>query len=90
MMNDGQGKLGFPALTPCRPARRQSRSFGMNLSWEAGDVNLHGKSPDFRSWRLRFPSGPAVKNPPADAGDTGLIPGRGRCPMQLSPCCHNY
>ena len=23
-----------------------------------------------------FPSGPVVKNPPSNAGDTGLIPGR--------------
>ena len=26
-----------------------------------------------------FPHGPAVKNPAANAGDTGSIPGRGRC-----------
>ena len=25
-----------------------------------------------------FPGGPAVKHPPANAGDTGLIPGSGR------------
>ena len=25
-----------------------------------------------------FPSGPVVKNPPANAGDTGSIPGPGR------------
>ena len=25
-----------------------------------------------------FPDGPLVKNPPANAGDTGLIPGPGR------------
>ena len=28
--------------------------------------------------QVGFPDGPAVKNPPADAGDTGLIPGSGR------------
>jgi len=27
-----------------------------------------------------FPGGSAVKNPPANAGDVGLIPGLGRCP----------
>ena len=27
-----------------------------------------------------FPGGSAVKNPPANAGDTGLIPGVGRSP----------
>ena len=29
---------------------------------------------------LGFPGGPAVKNPPASAGDTGLIPGLGGSP----------
>ena len=37
-----------------------------------------------------FPSSPVVKNPPANAGDTGLIPGRGtkisRALEQLGPC----
>ena len=28
-----------------------------------------------------FPGGPVVKNPPANAGDMGLIPGRGRLHM---------
>ena len=27
-----------------------------------------------------FPGGSAVKNPPTNAGDVGLIPGLGRCP----------
>ena len=31
--------------------------------------------------RLRgFPGGSEVENPPANAGDEGLIPGSGRCP----------
>ena len=29
---------------------------------------------------MGFPSGLVVKNPPANAGDTGLIPGLGRFP----------
>ena len=29
---------------------------------------------------LGFPGGSAVKNPPANAGDVGLIPGSGRSP----------
>lgn len=33
-----------------------------------------------------FPVGPLVKNPPADAGDTGLAPGLGRSAEQLNPC----
>ena len=34
-----------------------------------------------------FPDGPLVKNPPANAGDSGSIPGpgRSRLPQQLSP-----
>ena len=31
-----------------------------------------------KKWELDFPGGPVVKNPPADAGDTGLILGPGR------------
>ena len=30
---------------------------------------------------LEFPGGPVVKNPPANAGDTDLIPGLGRFHM---------
>ena len=29
---------------------------------------------------MGFPGGSAVKNPPANAGDSGLIPGTGRSP----------
>jgi len=29
---------------------------------------------------MRFPCGSVVKNPPANAGDTDLIPGSGRSP----------
>ena len=31
-------------------------------------------------WSLGFPGGSVVKNPPANAGDSGSIPGSGRCP----------
>ena len=31
-----------------------------------------------------FPGGPVVKNPPANAGDTGLSPGPGRFHMPWS------
>ena len=39
-----------------------------------------------------FPGGSMVKNPPANAGDTGSIPGRGRSHMPQSnqPTRHNY
>ena len=29
---------------------------------------------------MGFPGGSVVKNPPANSGDAGLIPGLGRCP----------
>ena len=35
-------------------------------------------------WNIKdswgFPGGSVVKNPPANAGDAGSIPGSGRCP----------
>ena len=40
-----------------------------------------------------FSGNPVVKNPPANAGDTGLIPGPGtKIPMQgvTKPVYHNY
>ena len=41
-----------------------------------------------------FPGGAVVKNPPANAGDTGSIPGLGRSHMPRSgetkPMCHSY
>ena len=41
---------------------------------------------------LDFPCGSVVKNPPANAGDVGLIPGRGRfqCPGTTKPMYHQY
>ena len=32
--------------------------------------------------KLGFPGGSVVKNPPANAGDEGSIPGSGRCPAE--------
>ena len=39
-----------------------------------------------------FPGGPVVKNPPANAGDTGSIPGLGRSymPRATKPMHDNY
>ena len=34
-----------------------------------------------KTFALDFDGGPVVKNPPANAGDTGLIPGPGRSHM---------
>ena len=33
---------------------------------------------------LDFPGGPEVKNPPTNAGDTGLIPGLGKSHLPRS------
>ena len=41
--------------------------------------------PTSKMKRQDFPGGLVVKNPPASAGDTGLIPGLGRFHRQLSP-----
>ena len=38
----------------------------------------------FRKRVLGFPGGAVVKNPPANAGDTGLSPGLGRSHMPRS------
>ena len=37
-----------------------------------------------------FPGGAVVKNPPANAGNTGLIPGLGRSRGATKPMRHNY
>ena len=37
-----------------------------------------------KSTQQDFPGGTVVKNPPANAGDTGLSPGPGRSHMQQS------
>ena len=34
------------------------------------------------SWSLGSPGGSVVKNPPANAGNVGLIPGSGRSPAE--------
>ena len=33
--------------------------------------------PTYKRMKWNFPGGPVVKNPPSNAGDTGLIPGQG-------------
>ena len=45
-----------------------------------------------RSKTRDFPGGTVVKNPPANAGDTGSSPGLGRShmPQATKPVCHNY
>ena len=38
---------------------------------------------------MDFPGGPVVKNLPANAGDTGSIPGLGRFRGAIKPVHHN-
>ena len=62
------------------------------LVWERGrrDGDFHGKTVTFVSifqyleGEQGFPGGAVVKNPPANAGDTGSSPGPGRSHMQWS------
>ena len=70
-------------LFPCGAGGVQSRESASShgcFSWEG--------SPDLVfSWKLQnvltgFPGGSVVKNPPANAGDTGLTPGLGRSPEE--------
>ena len=46
-------------------------SLGVGPSLEIGSLQME---------LMGFPGGPVVKNPPANAGDTGSIPGSGRSP----------
>ena len=39
---------------------------------------------------MGFPGGSVVKNPPANAGDTGLITGPGSRHETTKAVCHNY
>ena len=60
---------------------RETRKRG---EWEGrGDPTLGWRWPEGRCWNKGnciFSDGSVVKNPPANAGDAGLIPGSGRSP----------
>ena len=61
------------------------------LSITGGNVTplLNNDTVYFKNKDRDFPGGAVVKNPPANAQDTGSIPGPGRFPHaaeQLSPC----
>ena len=49
------------------------------------------KYPPRGKWTFS-PAGPVIKNPPANAGDMGLIPGQEdpTCHETAKPLCHNY
>ena len=43
------------------------------------------RAQSLEEWQPSFPDGPVVENPPANAGDTGLIPGLERSPGEGRP-----
>ena len=55
-------------------------------------TNLYSTKPLFKSETRDFPGSTVVKNPPANAGDTGLSPGPKdpTCRGATNPVCHNY
>ena len=61
--------------------------FEENISKTFSDINCTNVS---LGWD--FPGGAVVKNPPANAGDTGLSPGPGgfHMPWATKPVSHNY
>ena len=71
---------------------RVSLSEGRFVSDACGDIpekicnrllHVQIQSPEENS-EVGFPGGTVVKNPPANAGDTGSSPGPGRSPMPRS------
>ena len=54
----------------------------MENSWSKECVYL-------KFWCEDFPDGPVVKNPPSNAGDTGLVPGWGMKIPQATWYSHN-
>ena len=62
----------------------QSYEYGSLIRRDAGKAIVDGPTALFKSTCSDFPGGAVVKNPPANAGDTGSIPGRGRSHMPWS------
>ena len=60
-----------------------------NVEWKKPDTNQHTlhDSIYLKDKYRDFPGVSVVKNPPANAGDTGSIPGLGR--VHMLPMCHN-
>ena len=56
----------------------------MRKEGRGGRTEERGDEREIEGWGEGFPGGSVVKNLPADAGDTGLIPGLGRSHMLQS------
>ena len=70
-----------PRLIRYRSGLRESWGVGRSKKWRQGEQSL--ALPQEKSV-LGFPGGAVVKNPPANAGDVGSIPGLGRSHMPCS------
>ena len=84
---------GFRSVHALSPSDLSSRQNALYCEWDANEIEPLGNRLQLRhvtfrselnSDSLGFPGGSVVKNPPANAGDMGLIPGLGRSHMQLS------
>ena len=60
--------------------KRNKRESGLTLL----DSNIYYKDTEIKIVFRGFPGGTVVKNPSANAGDTGLSPGQGRSHMPRS------
>ena len=76
----GDHRLLTPSFRPCLAFLPCGSLSYMTIGTEVtvfGNVNFGVK----KKSRQDFPDGPVVKNLPANAGDTSLIPGQGRLHM---------
>ena len=78
--HEGTGRVGCP-LWGCG----RSVDLYNTTTWEWRIGNNNSENPRGQEWKFGdFPGGAVVKNPPANVGDMGLIPGVGRCHMPWS------
>ena len=74
--NNERSEREIKETIPFTIATKRIKHLGINLPKEAKDLY----SENYRG----FPGSAVVKNPPANAGDTGLSPGLGRSHMSQS------
>jgi len=67
----------YTAAVPCNFRAVRAAEFNGSLNFPSRDPDSTAES----KTSLRLPGGPVVENPPANAGDTGSIPGPGRFHM---------
>ena len=70
------------ALSPCRCLSAGDQADLVPCSWGRWNTQAPGDAEHWEEKKLGdFPGGAVVKNPPANAGDTGSNPGPGRSHM---------